>query len=192
MIMGADGAGTSFRQKTTGPMGIAERGNMKTAIALFALTLGASIPLQGAIASDADRTLSLTNVSQDQDMSAAKKKRHRVYIYPRADHGYYRPDYGYYNAYAYPRAALLATRPGRARNCAGCARSIAASSTSATAAGKTATDREETSDAKKSPARRAGLFRFGSLGLVISSRSGRTRRSSPNRRRRAARNLPWR
>ena len=77
---------------------------MKTAIALFALTLGASIPLQGAIASDADRTPSLTNVSQDQDMSAAKKKRHRVYVYPRADYGYYRPHYGYYNAYAYPRA----------------------------------------------------------------------------------------
>ena len=78
---------------------------MKTAIALFALALGASIPLQGANASDEDRTASLINVSQDQDISAAKKrKRHQVYVYPRADYGYYRPAYGYYDAYAYPRA----------------------------------------------------------------------------------------
>ena len=62
---------------------------MKTAIACFAIALGAAIPLQGAVASDKSRNASLTNASQGHDLSAAKKKkRSYVNVFP-AHYGYY-------------------------------------------------------------------------------------------------------
>lgn len=80
--------------------GIAERGNMKTAIAIAAVALGAAITLQGAAASEKSRDASLTTFAQSQersqDLSAAKKKRR----YVQADGRYVLGADGYY----YPRA----------------------------------------------------------------------------------------
>jgi len=68
---------------------------MKIAVALFALALGAAIPLQDAAASGKGLGASLTTTSQGHDLSAAKrKKRGYVNVYPAY--------YGYYHAY--PRA----------------------------------------------------------------------------------------
>jgi hypothetical protein len=61
---------------------------MKTAIALLAITLGASLPLQAANASEPGRDASLTTLSQTTDISAAKK-RHRVYVYQMGPYAYY-------------------------------------------------------------------------------------------------------
>jgi hypothetical protein len=72
---------------------------MKTTIALFAVALGASIPLQVATASESGAGVSKAALSQNQDISAAKKKRYRTYVYPQ--------QYGYrqqYGSYYYPRA----------------------------------------------------------------------------------------
>ena len=67
---------------------------MKITIALLAAALGASIPLQAANASDESGAVSLTKQTQNQDISAAKKKkRGYVHVYPQ--YGYY----GYYHAY---------------------------------------------------------------------------------------------
>ena len=70
---------------------------MKTTIAILAIALGASISLQGAQASDKDRTASPAAASQGHDLSAAKKKKQ---IYVQADSRYVRGADGYY----YPRA----------------------------------------------------------------------------------------
>ena len=62
---------------------------MKTAIACFAIALGAAIPLQGAAAWDNSQKASLTAASQSHDLSAAKKKkRSTVSVFP-AHFGYY-------------------------------------------------------------------------------------------------------
>ncbi len=71
---------------------------MKTAIALFAFALGASISLQGAQASEKSRDVSLGKVSQGEDFSAAKKKKKRIYV--QANSRYVQGPDGYY----YPRA----------------------------------------------------------------------------------------
>ncbi len=64
---------------------------MKTAIAIFAIALGASLPLQAASASD--KSAALTTAVQGHDLSAAKKKkRSTVNVYPAY--------YGYYPVYA--------------------------------------------------------------------------------------------
>jgi hypothetical protein len=64
---------------------------MKTAIALLALTLGASIAAEGAASAQTDQTLSLTKASQGTDLSAAKKKKRR-YPYGTYDqYGFYYP-----------------------------------------------------------------------------------------------------
>jgi hypothetical protein len=68
-----------------------KEGNMKTTIALLAVALGASIPLQTATASDTGAGVSKAARAQNQDISAAKR-RHRTYVYPQ--------QYSYY----YPRA----------------------------------------------------------------------------------------
>ena len=65
---------------------------MKTTIALLAVALGAAIPLQAATASENGTGASNAAVSQNQDISAAKKKRYHTYVYPQ--------QYSYY----YPRA----------------------------------------------------------------------------------------
>ena len=63
---------------------------MKTAIALFALALGASVPMQAASAADRTGATPLAAPSHDQDFSAKKKKRQRVYVYgPSYGYGYY-------------------------------------------------------------------------------------------------------
>ena len=62
---------------------------MKTTIALIALALGASIPLQAANASDENPAASVTKPSPSQDISAAKKRK-RVYVYP-YQYGFYYP-----------------------------------------------------------------------------------------------------
>jgi hypothetical protein len=65
---------------------------MKTTIALLAVALGASIPLQAATASENSAGVSKTVLSQNQDVSAAKKKhRYRTYIYPQQYSYYYPP-----------------------------------------------------------------------------------------------------
>jgi hypothetical protein len=68
---------------------------MKTTIAIIAIALGVSMPLQGAQASDKDKA-SLSAASQGHDLSAAKKKQR----YVQADGRYVRGADGYY----YPRA----------------------------------------------------------------------------------------
>ena len=68
---------------------------MKTAIVLLAATLGASVPLATASASEQSRDAVLATPAQNTDLSAAKKKRSRVYVYPEAPYGYY---------HYYPRA----------------------------------------------------------------------------------------
>jgi hypothetical protein len=65
---------------------------MKTAIALLTVALGASIPLQAATASESSAGVSKAALSQNQDISAANKRRYRAHVYPQ--------QYGYY----YPRA----------------------------------------------------------------------------------------
>lgn len=63
---------------------------MKTAIALFALALGASVPVHGAAAADQDRPAALGAVSQSEDFSSKHRKRQRVYVYgPHYGYGYY-------------------------------------------------------------------------------------------------------
>jgi hypothetical protein len=64
---------------------------MKTTIALFAVALGASIPLQAATASESDAGVSKAALSQNQDISAAKKKRYRAHVYYPQQYGYYYP-----------------------------------------------------------------------------------------------------
>lgn len=71
---------------------------MKTAIALLVVALGAAIPLQGAAASGKGASdAALTTISQDLDLSAAKKKRVRSYV-----HVY--PGYYGYHPYAFAPA----------------------------------------------------------------------------------------
>ena len=69
---------------------------MKTAIALLAVALGASMSLGAAKAAEQDRASPVAQTSQATDISAAKRKRQRVYVYPEAPYGYY--------YHAYPRA----------------------------------------------------------------------------------------
>ena len=71
---------------------------MKTTTAILAIALGALISVQGAHASDKDRTASLTVASQGHDLSAAKKKKKPVYV--QAQGKYVQGADGYY----YPRA----------------------------------------------------------------------------------------
>lgn len=63
---------------------------MKTTIALLAVALGASMPLQTATASENGTGVSKAALSQNQDISAAKKKRYRTYVYP-GHYSYYYP-----------------------------------------------------------------------------------------------------
>jgi hypothetical protein len=72
---------------------------MKTVIALFAIAVGASIPIHGASAADRGQSQSLATPSQSEDFSAKKKK--RVYVYG-PSYGYYGGGYhpGYARAYA--------------------------------------------------------------------------------------------
>jgi hypothetical protein len=67
---------------------------MKIAIALLTVAFGASLPLAAASASEQRGDAGLTALTQHTDVSAAKKKRSRVYVYP--------TPFGYYHAY--PRA----------------------------------------------------------------------------------------
>ncbi len=62
---------------------------MKIAIALFALALGAAIPLQAAAAAEKAHVPSLGTPSQNEDFSARHRKRQRVYVSG--------PSYGYYH-----------------------------------------------------------------------------------------------
>jgi hypothetical protein len=65
---------------------------MKTVITLLAVALGTSmIPLQTAAASENSAGVSNAALSQNQDISAAKKKRYRAYVYPQQYGGYYYP-----------------------------------------------------------------------------------------------------
>jgi hypothetical protein len=61
---------------------------MKTAIALFALAFGATIPLQGAAASQNDAGISKAAMSTDISAAKKKKKRYQTYVYPQR-YGYY-------------------------------------------------------------------------------------------------------
>ncbi len=65
---------------------------MKTLVALLALALGASAPIETATASQRSGDTALT---ESTDLSAANKKRNRVYVYRAAPYGYY---------HAYPAA----------------------------------------------------------------------------------------
>ncbi len=82
---------------------------MKTTIALLAFALGASMSLQTANAADRGRTASVATSSQNDDVSAARKKRHRVYVYP-APYAYFYPRAYSYNDPSYQSPELIRLR----------------------------------------------------------------------------------
>jgi hypothetical protein len=63
---------------------------MKISLALLIVALGASVP--GATVSASQHGSDAALISGSTELSAAKKKRHRVYVYGA-------PPYGYYHAY---------------------------------------------------------------------------------------------
>jgi hypothetical protein len=69
---------------------------MKTTIALLAVALGASIPLQAATASENSAGISKAAQSQNEDFSAAKKKKRYGTTVYRQPYGYYPQRYSYY------------------------------------------------------------------------------------------------